>query len=86
MGLNNKDWGIWPDHQQHDGLAVVEVTDQCNVTCPVSYADSSPQRTMHLSLRCASVAEHELAHLGHQGHQTCPRHVSGLEFVLDDLG
>lgn len=44
------DCGICPDHEQHGCLAVVEVTDHCNLSCPVCYADSSPARVTHRSL------------------------------------
>lgn len=44
------DCGLCPDHEQHSCLAIVEITDQCNLTCPVCYSDSSPQRPTHRSL------------------------------------
>ncbi|MBI1371565.1 MAG: radical SAM protein [Phycisphaera sp.] len=44
------DCGLCPDHEQHSCLSVVEVTDGCNLTCPVCYAESSPQRMSHRSL------------------------------------
>lgn len=44
------DCGLCPDHEQHSCLAIVEVTDQCNLTCPVCYSDSSPRRPTHRSL------------------------------------
>ena len=44
------DCGLCPDHEQHSCLAIVEVTDQCNLTCPVCYSESSPQRLTHRSL------------------------------------
>lgn len=44
------DCGLCPDHEQHSCLTIVEVTDQCNLTCPVCYADSSPHRQTHRSL------------------------------------
>jgi uncharacterized radical SAM superfamily Fe-S cluster-containing enzyme len=45
------DCGLCPDHMQHACLSIIEVTDQCNLTCPVCYADSSPQRTRHQPLQ-----------------------------------
>lgn len=45
------DCGLCPDHEQHSCLALIEVTDECNLTCPVCFADSSPQRTRHRTLR-----------------------------------
>jgi hypothetical protein len=42
------DCGLCPDHEQHSCLALVEINDHCNLTCPVCFADSSPTRTKHL--------------------------------------
>jgi uncharacterized radical SAM superfamily Fe-S cluster-containing enzyme len=44
------DCGICTDHEQHGCLTLVEVTDQCNLSCPVCYSESSPQRLKHRSL------------------------------------
>ena len=44
------DCGLCPDHEQHSCLTLVEVTDQCNLTCPVCYSESSPQRLTHRSI------------------------------------
>ncbi|QEH39111.1 Antilisterial bacteriocin subtilosin biosynthesis protein AlbA [Aquisphaera giovannonii] len=44
------DCGLCPDHEQHSCVALVEITDHCNLTCPVCYADSSPRREAHRSL------------------------------------
>ena len=44
------DCGLCPDHEQHSCLTLVEVTDRCNLTCPVCYSDSSPQRPSHRSM------------------------------------
>ncbi|AXI39684.1 radical SAM protein [Bacillaceae bacterium ZC4] len=38
------DCGLCPDHEQHSCLALVEVTDQCNLQCPICYAESSPKK------------------------------------------
>jgi uncharacterized radical SAM superfamily Fe-S cluster-containing enzyme len=43
------DCGLCPDHMQHSCLSIVEITDRCNLTCPVCYAESSPQQ-QHRSL------------------------------------
>jgi 7,8-dihydro-6-hydroxymethylpterin dimethyltransferase len=37
------DCGLCPDHEQHSCLTLVEVSDRCNLSCPVCYADSGPQ-------------------------------------------
>jgi hypothetical protein len=44
------DCGLCPDHEQHSCLTLVEITDQCNLTCPICYSESSPRRTTHRSL------------------------------------
>ncbi|MEZ4322579.1 MAG: radical SAM protein [Myxococcota bacterium] len=41
------DCGLCPDHQQHSCLTVVEITDHCNLACPVCYAESGPHRPGH---------------------------------------
>ena len=44
------DCGLCPDHEQHSCLTLVEITDRCNLTCPVCYSESSPHRPEHRSL------------------------------------
>jgi uncharacterized radical SAM superfamily Fe-S cluster-containing enzyme len=44
------DCGLCPDHEQHSCLTLIEVTDQCNLTCPICYSESSPQRLTHRSI------------------------------------
>src|SRR3954471_5136126 len=44
------DCGLCPDHEQHSCLTLIEITDQCNLTCPVCYSESSPKRTTHRTL------------------------------------
>jgi uncharacterized radical SAM superfamily Fe-S cluster-containing enzyme len=44
------DCGLCPDHEQHSCLTLVEVTDRCNLTCPICYSESSPHRPEHRSL------------------------------------
>jgi 7,8-dihydro-6-hydroxymethylpterin dimethyltransferase len=44
------DCGLCTDHEQHSCLSLVEVTDSCNLRCPVCYAGSGPERTEHRSL------------------------------------
>jgi 7,8-dihydro-6-hydroxymethylpterin dimethyltransferase len=36
------DCGLCPDHEQHSCLTLIEVSDRCNLTCPICYANSSP--------------------------------------------
>lgn len=44
------DCGLCPDHEQHSCLALIDINDECNLTCPVCFADSSPARDGTLSL------------------------------------
>ncbi len=39
------DCGLCPDHEQHSCLAIIEINEHCNLSCPVCFADSSPSRT-----------------------------------------
>ena len=49
------DCGLCPDHMQHSCLTILEVTDHCNLACPVCYADSGPHRPQHRSLATIEV-------------------------------
>lgn len=44
------DCGLCPSHEQHSCLTLVELTDQCNLTCPICYAASGPHRPGFRSL------------------------------------
>ncbi|MFZ6769462.1 radical SAM protein [Undibacterium sp. Di26W] len=44
------DCGLCPDHMQHSCLSVVEITDNCNLNCPVCYAESGTHREQHKTL------------------------------------
>ncbi|MEQ8763494.1 MAG: radical SAM protein [Planctomycetota bacterium] len=44
------DCGLCPDHEQHSCLTLVEVTDHCNLSCPICYAASGPHRPGYRSL------------------------------------
>lgn len=44
------DCGLCPDHEQHSCLTLLEITDRCNLECPICYADSSPHRQTYRSL------------------------------------
>jgi prolipoprotein diacylglyceryltransferase len=39
------DCGLCPDHEQHSCLSLLEITDVCNLNCPVCYASSGTHRT-----------------------------------------
>ena len=44
------DCGLCPDHEQHSCLAIIEVNEHCNLTCPTCFASSSPARAGQRSL------------------------------------
>jgi uncharacterized radical SAM superfamily Fe-S cluster-containing enzyme len=44
------DCGLCADHQQHSCLSLIEVTDHCNLQCPICYAESGPGRLQYRSL------------------------------------
>ncbi|MGA2951262.1 MAG: radical SAM protein [Caulobacteraceae bacterium] len=44
------DCGLCPDHEQHSCLAIVEVNEACNLTCPVCFAASSAAIDRHRPL------------------------------------
>jgi len=44
------DCGLCADHEQHSCLAVLEVNDHCNLSCPICYAASGPARPEFRSL------------------------------------
>src|SRR5579885_507681 len=44
------DCGLCPDHEQHSCLALIEVNEHCNLSCPTCFAGSLPARTGQLSL------------------------------------
>lgn len=44
------DCGLCPDHEQHSCLTLLEVTERCNLKCPICYAESSPVKGKFRSL------------------------------------
>ena len=42
-----KDCGLCEDHEQHTCIGLVELTDGCNLTCPMCYAGSGPGGKHH---------------------------------------
>ncbi|MHB9095013.1 MAG: (Fe-S)-binding protein [Eubacteriales bacterium] len=36
-----EDCGLCPEHKQHTCLGIIEVTDVCNLQCPICFADAS---------------------------------------------
>lgn len=44
------DCGLCPDHMQHSCVTVLEVTESCNLKCPVCYAESAPDHGRHYTM------------------------------------
>lgn len=44
------DCGLCPDHEQHSCLALLEINEHCNLTCPTCFAGSSPALSGRRSL------------------------------------
>jgi 7,8-dihydro-6-hydroxymethylpterin dimethyltransferase len=44
------DCGLCADHQQHSCLSLIEITDHCNLQCPICYAESGPSRQQYRTL------------------------------------
>jgi uncharacterized radical SAM superfamily Fe-S cluster-containing enzyme len=44
------DCGLCTDHEQHSCLTLIEITDHCNLQCPICYASSGPSRPLYRSL------------------------------------
>src|SRR5262249_31507867 len=42
------DCGLCPEHEQHTCIALVEITSNCNLKCPLCFAESGPGGT-HLA-------------------------------------
>ena len=38
------DCGLCPSHEQHSCLTLIELTDHCNLDCPICYASSGTHR------------------------------------------
>ncbi len=42
--------GLGPGHLQHTCIFLLDITSQCNLSCPACYAGSSPQQTQYVPL------------------------------------
>jgi len=38
------DCGLCTDHEQHSCLTLIEIADHCNLSCPICYSSSGPER------------------------------------------
>ncbi|NHM31197.1 radical SAM protein [Neobacillus terrae] len=58
------DCGLCPDHEQHSCLSLLEITERCNLKCPICYAESSPNKGTfrsleHIQFMLNSIVENE---------------------------
>ena len=60
------DCGLCPDHEQHSCLALFEIIDECNMNCPVCFANSAPgmgnprsMEDIEIMLKTLLESEHE---------------------------
>jgi uncharacterized radical SAM superfamily Fe-S cluster-containing enzyme len=44
------DCGLCTDHEQHSCVSIIEITDHCNLDCPICYASSGTHRQSYRSL------------------------------------
>ena len=44
------DCGLCTDHEQHSCLSLIEITDYCNLKCPICYSESGPSRQRFRSI------------------------------------
>lgn len=50
------EYGLGPTHLQHSCIYLLDLTTQCNLTCPACYTSSSPERSGYLPLETAVAA------------------------------
>ena len=65
------DCGLCPDHEQHSCLTLIEVTDRCNLSCPICYADSG--------------AENEAGHAPRK-HRTLDQIAQMMDVIVENEG
>lgn len=70
------DCGLCPNHKQHTCLAILEVTGNCNLTCPICLASSEKEGMYNLTIE--DVREALISLLDHEGRPT-PLQLSGGE-------
>ena len=54
------DCGLCSEHEQHTCIGVVEITDGCNLTCPMCYAGSAPRQKSTSPLKKSALQSTEL--------------------------
>ena len=76
------DCGLCPEHKQHTCLAILEVTDECNLNCPICLA-SSPKMSEDPKIEQIEDALKKL--LGYEGRSTSIQLSGGEPTVRQDL-
>jgi uncharacterized radical SAM superfamily Fe-S cluster-containing enzyme len=85
------DCGLCEDHEQHTCIGVLEITDNCNLECPLCYAHSRPglkhrsvdQVKRAIDALVASEGRVEVLQLSGGEPTTHPELISILEYALD---
>ena len=57
------DCGLCPDHEQHSCLALIEINEHCNLTCPVCFAELLAAEVE------APLRRHDIAHVRRAGRE-----------------
>ncbi|MBV8365394.1 MAG: radical SAM protein [Candidatus Eremiobacteraeota bacterium] len=52
------EYGLGPDHLQHTCIFLLDITSQCNLSCPACYAESGPKQTSFMPLENVVRAVH----------------------------
>ena len=59
------DCGLCTQHEQHTCIAVLEITDACNLTCPMCYASSAPGKNHQSTDQCIRAIDRLIEVEGH---------------------
>jgi len=77
------DCGLCPSHRQHTCLAILEITDTCNLLCPVCLADSQEEPSWNPSI--GEIEEILKALLRCEGKPTAIQFSGGEPTIRNDL-
>ena len=75
--------GLCPDHNQHTCLVVLEVTNQCNLKCPVCFASANEKYRFHPDM--AVIENMYQTMLEFVNHPICVQVSGGEPTIRDDL-
>ena len=75
--------GLCPDHQQHTCLVVLEVTNSCNLKCPICFASANEKYKYHPTMdEIKRMYQHILEYVNHP---ICVQLSGGEPTIRDDL-